>query len=162
MTQRAEGIRVVERIDMPNLIKLCGAGGQGRGGLFTDRVKSYRTFLNVLLLCIRSKLRQALTLLFSVFVFEILQSKNLFKQMRTRLIKMKVLASNLVPCGRSCCGLQCCGCERLVMQRWNDIRGPVSCLRAGPRATTSQRVHLLHSHYCPQTNPIKHPRHRTM
>lgn len=73
-------------------------GGAGR--VVYRQTKSYRTFLNVLLLCIRSKLRQALTLLFSVFVIEILQSKNLFKQMRTRLIKMKVLASNLVPCGR--------------------------------------------------------------
>lgn len=26
MTQRAEGIRVVDRMDMPNLIKLCRAG----------------------------------------------------------------------------------------------------------------------------------------
>lgn len=96
MTQRAEGI-CVERMDMPNLIKLCGVGGRGGTGCLQTQSKSYRTFLNVLLLCIRSKLRQALTLLFSVFVIEILQSKNLFKQMRTRLIKMKVLASNFVP-----------------------------------------------------------------
>lgn len=168
MTQRAEGIRVVERMDMPNLIKLCGAGGRGRDGLFTDKSKSCRTFLNVLLLCIRSKLRQALTLLFSVFVIEILQSKNLFKQMRTRLIKMKVLASNFVPCGRSCC---CCVamlwwmwvCEVIEteqVQRSNGIGRPVSCSRG--HATASQRVHLSHSHYYPQTNPIKHPRHRTV
>lgn len=29
MTQRAEGI-CVEKMDMPNLIKLCGVGGEGR------------------------------------------------------------------------------------------------------------------------------------
>lgn len=72
MTQRAEGMRVVDRMDMPNLIKLCGAGeggaGEGAGRVVYRQTKSYRTFLNVLLLCIRSKLRQALTLLFSVFV----------------------------------------------------------------------------------------------
>lgn len=34
MTQRAEGT-CVEKMDMPNLIKLCGMGG-GVGGLFTD------------------------------------------------------------------------------------------------------------------------------
>lgn len=37
MTQRAEGI-CVEKMDMPNLIKLCAVGGKGWGGLFTDTV----------------------------------------------------------------------------------------------------------------------------
>lgn len=75
MTQRAEGI-CVEKMDMPNLIKLCGVGGEGGGtGCLQMQSKSYSTFLNVLLLCIRFKLRQALTLLFSVFVLRFYKRK---------------------------------------------------------------------------------------
>lgn len=72
MTQRAEGI-CVEEMDMPNLIKLCGVGGGA--GCLQMQSKSYSTFLNVLLLCIRFKLRQALTLLFSVFVLRFYKGK---------------------------------------------------------------------------------------
>lgn len=44
MTQRAEGI-CVEKMDMPNLIKLCGVGGRGGMGCLQMQSKSYRTFL---------------------------------------------------------------------------------------------------------------------
>lgn len=44
MTQRAEGI-CVEKMDMPNLIKLCGVGGRGGTGCLQMQSKSYRTFL---------------------------------------------------------------------------------------------------------------------
>lgn len=44
MTQRAEGI-CVEKMDMPNLIKLCGMGGRGGTGCLQMQSKSYRTFL---------------------------------------------------------------------------------------------------------------------
>lgn len=96
-------------MDMPNLIKLCAVGGRGEGkegeggaggreGCLQLQSKSYHTFL--MLLCIRFKLRQALTLLFSVFVLRFYKGKKIFKQMRTRLIKMKVLASTYI-CPRS-------------------------------------------------------------
>lgn len=72
MTQRADGIRA-EKTDMPNPIKLCGLG---RGaGCLQAQSQSYSTFLNVLLLCIRFKLRQASTLLFSVFVLRFYKGK---------------------------------------------------------------------------------------
>lgn len=66
----------------------------GGAGCLQMQSKSYRTFFNVLL-CIRFKLRQALTLLFSVFVKRFYKGK-IYLNMRTRLIKMKVLASNSV------------------------------------------------------------------
>ena len=74
MTQRAEGI-CVEKMDMPNLIKLCGVGGRGGMGCLQMQSKELPYVFNVLLLCIRFKLRQALTLLFSVFVMRFYKGK---------------------------------------------------------------------------------------
>lgn len=80
--------------DMPNVIKLCGVVGTG---VFTDaQTVTVRFYV---LLCICFKLRQVVTPVqcFFFFPFKILQRRNLFKQMRTRLIiKTKVLAPIIV------------------------------------------------------------------
>lgn len=71
MTQRAEGICVLENGHAKSY-QLCGVGGTGGG--FVYRVSVTYVF-NVLLLCIHFKLRQALTLLFSVFVLRFYKGK---------------------------------------------------------------------------------------
>lgn len=66
--------------------------------VYNCRVRVIHTYVFIMFcwLCIHFKLRQALTLLFSVFILRFYKGKILFKQMRTRLIKMKVLASKCV------------------------------------------------------------------
>ena len=72
---------------------MWSGGGWGGTGLFTNADKEL-PYVFVLLLCY--KLRQALTLLFSVFVLRFYKGKIYLNKKRTRLIiKMKVLASDL-------------------------------------------------------------------